>query len=80
MSRKDKRLKRLLDQPKDLRFDELERILLQVGYVHDRTRGSHAIYVKAGYLPLTIPVKSPFKSYLFKQVLAVIEDLLDDEH
>ena len=77
MSRKEKRLKRLLGQPKNLRFAELERILLQVGYVRDRTRGSHAVYVKDGYPTLTIPVISPVKSYLVKQVLAAIEDLFD---
>ena len=78
MSRKEKRLKRLLGQPSDLRFAELESVLLQAGYVRDRTRGSHAVYVKNGYPTLTIPVRSPVKSYLIKQVLAAIEDLLDD--
>ena len=79
MSRKDKRLNRLLGQPTDLRFAELERILLGVGTVRDRTRGRHAVYVKDGYPTLTTPVKSPVKSYLIKQVLAAIEDLLDDD-
>lgn len=62
-------LRRLLDLPKDLRFDELEKILLWSGYTLDRTRGSYAMYVKAGYPTLTIPISSPVKSYLIKQVL-----------
>ena len=79
MSRKEKLLRRLLGLPKDLRFDELEKILLWSGYTLDRTRGSHAMYVKAGYPTLTIPIKSPVKSYLIKQVLNAIEDDFEED-
>ncbi|MBW6467120.1 MAG: type II toxin-antitoxin system HicA family toxin [Brevefilum sp.] len=79
MSRKEKLLQRLLSRPKDLRFEELEKLILSFGYSLDRIRGSHAIYCKAGRSPLTIPVKTPVKSYLIKQVLAAIEDDLTDE-
>lgn len=79
MSRKEKLLRRLLGLPKDLRFDELEKILLWSGYTLDRTQGSHAMYVKAGYPTLTIPIKSPVKSYLIKQVLNAIEDDFEED-
>lgn len=78
MSRIAKLLQRLLNQPRDLRFEELERILLRCGYSRDRTRGSHAVYIKAGSPTLTMPIRSPVKSYLVKQVLAAIEDDLED--
>lgn len=78
MSRKEKLLRRLLDEPKDLRFEELEKIILWCGYVHDRTKGSHAHYSRDGYPPLTIPIKSPVKSYLIKQVLNTLEDDIED--
>ena len=79
MSRKEKLLQRLLSRPKDLRFEALERLLVSLGYSLDRIRGSHAIYCKVGRPPLTIPVKTPVKSYLIKQVLVAIEDDLTDE-
>ena len=71
-------LRRLMMQPKNLRYEELERIILGCGYIHDRTRGSHAIFVKADHPTLTIPIRSPVKSYLIRQVLAAIEDVLED--
>ena len=78
MSRREKHYRRLLAQPRDLRFEELENILLRCGYTLDRTRGSHAIYIKAGCPILTIPIRTPVKSYLIRQVLAAIEDEIED--
>jgi len=79
LSKRDKLLQRLLDKPKDLRFEELEKVILMCGYRLNRNRGSHAIYVKVGSPTLTIPIKTPVKSYLIDQVLYVIEDCLEDE-
>jgi predicted RNA binding protein YcfA (HicA-like mRNA interferase family) len=79
LSRKEKLRQRLLSLPKDLRFEELEKILLWSGYGLDRNRGSHAIYFKAGHPTLTIPIKSPVKSYLIKQVLYAIEDEFEED-
>lgn len=78
MSKKSKLFKRLLDKPKDLRFEELEKIILWCGYTRERTRGSHAHYFKEGYPPLTIPIHSPVKSYLISQVLDIMEDDIED--
>ena len=79
MSRKKKLLQRLLNKPKDLRFEELEKIILMCGYKYDRTKGSHYIYVKNGYDILDIPRKTPVKSYLIDQVLNAIEDCIEEE-
>ena len=78
MTKKEKLFKRLLELPKDLRFEELDKILVSVGYVLERTRGSHAIYTKSGANTLTIPRKSPVKSYLIQQVLEEIGDTLEN--
>jgi len=79
LSKKQKLLQKLLGKPKDLRFSELESVILWCGYTRDRTKGSHAIYIKDGYPMLTIPIKSPVLSYLIKQVLTAIEDLIDEK-
>lgn len=79
MSKKQKLLERLLQKPKDLRFSELESVLLSYGYVLDRIKGSHAVFIKDGYPMLTIPRKDPVKSYLINQVLTAIEDLIDEK-
>ncbi len=79
MSKKLKLLQRLLSEPKDLRFDELNRILELCGFEIDHMTGSHAIYTKPGCRSLTIPQKTPVKSYLIEQVLAAIEDCIDEQ-
>ncbi|MEW6504842.1 MAG: type II toxin-antitoxin system HicB family antitoxin [Chloroflexota bacterium] len=63
--------------PRDLRFEELQKILLDCGYRLDHCKGSHAIFVKPGCNPLTIPAKTLVKSYLIKQVLAEIDECLE---
>ena len=78
MSKKQKELARLLSKPKDLRFEELDRILKRCGYFIYRMHGSHAIYAHLELCELTIPAKSPVKSYLIEQVLNVIEDYIED--
>lgn len=79
MSKKQKLLEKLLRKPKDLRFSELETILIFCGYVLDRYNGSHAVFIKDGYPMLTIPRKDPVKSYLINQVLTAIEDIIEEK-
>lgn len=44
-----------------MEFDEVERVLARLGYVLDRQRGSHRIWVKAGSAPIAVPAHSPLK-------------------
>ena len=78
MSKKQKLLELLLSKPKDLRYDELDKILLACGYTLDHVSGSHAIYTRPGLRALTIPRKTPVKSYLIEQVLDMIEDCIEE--
>jgi predicted RNA binding protein YcfA (HicA-like mRNA interferase family) len=78
VSKKKRLLQRLLNKPKDLRYAELARILEDCGFVLDHSTGSHAIFTKPGHRSLTIPQKTPVKSYLIDQVLAAIEDCIDE--
>lgn len=79
MSKKQKLLEKLLSKPKDLRFSELETILIFCGYELDRYNGSHAVFIKDGYPMLTIPRKDPVLSYLINQVLTAIEDIIEEK-
>ena len=79
MSKKKKLYQRILDKPKDLRFEELEKAVMDCGYILDHTTGSHAIYTKPDSVTLTIPHKTPVKSYLIDQVLNVIGDCLEEK-
>jgi len=78
MTKKEKLYRRILSKPKDLRFEELEKVLLDCGYQLDHQSGSHCVYTRPDSYPLTIPKKTPVKSYLIDQVLESISDFLED--
>lgn len=40
----------------EMRFAKVKKMLESKGYVHDRTSGSHHIFVKANCEPVVIPV------------------------
>lgn len=74
MSKKDKLLSRIRQNPKQVRFDELDNILLQIGF-RKRQQGSHAIYNKGG-LRITIPYRKPFVLPIYvKEFLTLIDSL-----
>ena len=78
MSKKQKLLQKLLRKPKDLRFEELERIIIMFGYRLDRSKGSHFSYLKDGRYPLVIPKHSPVKRNYINDVLNAIEDDIEE--
>lgn len=74
MSKKDKLLSRIRQNPKQVRFDELDNILLQLGF-RKRQQGSHATYNRGG-LRITIPYRQPFVLPIYvKEFLTVIDSL-----
>ena len=67
MSRWDKLIDEILKLNKNLRFDELAKVLLSMGYEKNQPRGgsSHYTFRKTGKLPITIPKTTPMnKSYI----------------
>ena len=62
MSKLEKLLQRIKNNPKTVRFDELDKILVNTGYERFQPRGgsSHYTYRKHGRNPLTIPFRKPF--------------------
>jgi len=67
-----KRVKRLLDNPKSIKFEELDAILSEFGWEASRSGGAHVTYRKRGN-PAIITV--PFKRHQVKEhyVREVIE-------
>lgn len=57
MSQWDKLIKRIRNLSKDLRFDELRKVLESYGYVMNapRSGSSHYTFRKIGCVPITIP-------------------------
>lgn len=75
MSKWDKLLQRILSLSKDIRFDELRKVLESYGYQINapRSGSSHYTFRKAGYPPITIPKHEPIKKVYVEMVRDVIE-------
>lgn len=75
MSQWDKLIARICNLSKDLRFDELRKVLESYGYVMDapRSGSSHYTFRKPGCMPITIPKHEPIKKVYVEMVKQVVE-------
>ena len=83
MSKFDKLLQKIKSLSKDLRFDELRKVLESCGYVMSVPSGggSHYTFRKPGKLPITIPKHEPIKKIYVLMVKDVVErEGSDDEN
>lgn len=75
MSKWDKLLQKIINLSKDLRFDELRKILESFGYKMYAPKGgsSHYTFRKEGCQPITIPKHEPIKKVYVEMVKQVVE-------
>ena len=80
MSKRDKLLKRICSLSKDLRFDELRKVLESYGYKMNapRSGSSHYIFRKAGCQPITIPKHEPIKKVYVEMVKQIVESEVEN--
>ena len=66
MSKWDKLIVRICNLSKDLRFDELKKVLESYGYVMNTPRSGSSQYIcrKQGCQPITIRKHEPIKRYM----------------
>lgn len=80
MTKKEKRLARIRQNPKNVSFNELRQVLEDYGFVMKRSRGSHHIFdaqVDEQILTLTIPLTKPhLKAVYVKEALKAIEAII----
>ena len=76
MTKLDKLINRILTVPKDMRFDELKKVLEKYGYILEQPRGgsSHYTFRKEGCEPITIPKRNPVKRVYVEMVKEVVEE------
>lgn len=76
MSRFDKLLERIKSLSKDMRFEELRKVLESYGYTMNVPKGgsSHYTFRKPGKMPITIPKHEPIKKVYVQMVKNVIEN------
>ena len=75
MSKWDKLLARIKTLSKDMRFEELRKVLESCGYTMYQPHGgsSHCTFRKPGCMPITIPTHEPIKTAYVLMVKEVIE-------
>ena len=75
MSNWDKLITRICDLAKDLRFDELRKVLESYGYEMNAPRSGsrHFIFRKQGCMPITIPKHEPIKKEYVEMVRQIVE-------
>ena len=73
MSKWDKLLARICGLSRDLRFDELRKVLESYGYEMRQPNGSHCTFRKPGCAPITIPMHEPIKKVYVMMVKEVVE-------
>ncbi|MCQ2551048.1 MAG: toxin HicA [Clostridia bacterium] len=76
MSKFDKLIKRIRNLSSDLRYEELEKILIEYGYVVDQPKSgsSHYTFRKKGHTPITIKKDSKMKKFYVKMIKQVVEE------
>lgn len=82
MSKWDKLIEKILALSSDLRFDELKKVLEDLGYeeVRNKKGGSHHTFRKKGRKSITIPKKNTVKVIYVEMVKEAIEQENSDEN
>ena len=75
MAKWEKLLARICSLSKDLRFDELRKVLESYGYEMKAPKGgsSHYTFRKEGCQPITIPKHEPIKKVYVEMVKQIVE-------
>ena len=74
MAKKEKRVKKLFQNPKTVPFKELDKVLKDFGFEvrQPRSGSSHFVYTK-GEVQMSVPFKRPFvKEVYIKRVLELL--------
>lgn len=75
MSKWDKLLTRICSMSKDIRFDELRKVLESYGYEMNApgSGSSHCTFRKTGCMLITIPKHEPIKKVYIEMVRQIVE-------
>ena len=80
MSQWDKLLAEILSEDSSLRFDDLRKALIRIGYTvqQPNSGGSHYTFRKPGCTPITIPKHEPLKRVYIKLVSQAVASHLEE--
>ncbi|MEG6566499.1 type II toxin-antitoxin system HicA family toxin [Thermoanaerobacterium saccharolyticum] len=77
MSKKEKLIEKIKNNPKTVRFEEIDKILLDIGFVRTQpSKGSSHYTYHFENLTITIPYKRPYIKVVYvKQIIKLLDIL-----
>jgi len=76
MSKIEKLIQKMRNNPKDWKLDNLETIAKRAGLVIRKSGGSHVVFAhETSNIIVTVPAKRPIKSVYIIQFLELIDDV-----
>jgi predicted RNA binding protein YcfA (HicA-like mRNA interferase family) len=84
-SRRQKRRRKIAQNPRNICFDDLKRLLEDYGFELSRTKGSHHSFVgmiEDSKVTIVVPFRKPLQEVYIRHVLALleqIEPLIDEQ-
>lgn len=72
MSKKDKLIKAMKNNPKNILFEDIKKLLEDYGYVCHNSGGSHFVFRKENTVSIVIPYHKPIKAIYVKHVLEIL--------
>lgn len=81
MSQWDKLIAEILSKSPNLRFEDLYKVLIRIGYTASQPKGgsSHYIFRKAGCASITIPKHAPLKRVYVELVADAVRAYFEEE-
>lgn len=81
MSKWEKLIQEILKCNKDLRFEDLSKALIKMGYSQNQPKGgsSHYTFRKAGCIPITLPKHAPMNKAYINLVKEAVLKYLSEE-
>jgi len=81
LSQWDKLIKEILSINKNLRFEDLSKVLQKMGYTvkQPKSGSSHFTFRKAGCMPITIPKQQPLNKAYIIMIKKAVEIYLSSE-
>ena len=77
MTRRDKLLERMRRNPRSIRFEEIETLLLGLGFVKRQSASSHTVFTRGPY-QVVVPFRRPnVKPVYVELVLALLDEIED---
>jgi hypothetical protein len=76
MSKFEKMIRKMRNNPKDWKLDSLESLAKRLNIQTRKSGGSHVVFMHSkSNLVVTVPAKRPIKAVYINQFLALIDDI-----